>query len=603
MTYFVKSLVLLAVFAFNLETQAQGKFYLKAPQNTSTGQQIKVSYMLENVNGSNFQYPRTFEGFQVLSGPNQSSNFQWVNGKTTQSLEYYFILTPTEVGEFTIPAASIVVNGQTYQTNTQKISVKQGSQTTQQQNQAQKPNNQQQQTSNDWQKEAKENIFVRLYVDKNNPYVGEQVTVYAKVYQRIQSYNTQITKAPEFNGFWKHDYDMNSSQWQDEEFNGKYFKTLLIGKVALFPQREGEFTVSPFELRTILRIQENTAPQNPWDWFFRMQQFKEVEHVFSSSSLKINVKPLPLAGKPTNFSGAVGSYSFEWLLDSTSLEVGNAATLKTKLTGTGNIMMVETPFINFPKGLNVFDPQTQQNISKSAQPIGGNIKADYLIVPEIPGEYELKPVEFSFFDIKSQSYKTVTSPPINLMVKGEIPQKVVETEEDSLENFSEIKFIALENDLTKNEDALLTSVQYWSVVAGAPLFLFLFLLVRKKQEEKNSDLVGIRSAKAIKLAKKRMEKAETYLVKNDKVGFYDETVKALWKYLSDKLNIDPSKLNREFVFDALSKKQVSEETIQKFSTLIDKSEMALYSPIASAEMEQDLNNAKSIIIEIEHEIG
>lgn len=600
--------ILTLVFCVSILTaKAQERFYLKAPAQANTGQQIKVSYILENANGSNFQYPRTFDGFQVLSGPNQSSNFQWVNGKTTQSIEYYFILIPAQQGEFVIPAASIQVAGKTLQTETHKISVKQGAQQNNQQNQAQRSGQSQQQSqpSADWREEAKENIFVRLYADKTNPFEGEQLTLYAKLYQRVQSFNTQVVQGPEFNGFWKHDYDMSKSEWQQEEYNGKMYNTLLVAKYALFPQREGSFTISPFKLKTILRIQDNAAAsQNPWDWFFRMPQYRDVEYEFSSGSLNINVKPLPSAGKPASFNGAVGNFNFEWQFDSTSLEVGSAATLKTKLSGTGNIMLAAKPSINFPSGLEVYDPQVSESISKNVQPIGGTIKSDYLIIPEIPGEYEIAPVEFSYFDLKSQTYKTISPEPIRFVVKGDIPQKIVSSEEKQMleEEEKDIRFIHLSNDLQTEIKPIITSIGYWSAVGAAPLFFLLLLLLRKKVEEKSADIVGIKSAKAAKLAHKRLEKSAAFLQSGHKTAFYYEVVKAVWKYLADKLNIDQAKLSREFAAEKLMEKKVSKDTIDSLFGLIDKCEMALYSPAEATEMSADFEKAKTLIIALENEV-
>jgi hypothetical protein len=585
---------------------AQEKFYLKAATTAVVGQNYKVSYILENASGSNFTAPRYFEGFQVLSGPNQSSSFQWINGKTTQSIEYYYILRPVEEGEFELPAGKIQVKGKILETETIRVNVKQGHQPTQAQQPTQTQKTQPQSTGGgDWRQVAKDNLFVRLYVDKNNPFEGEQITLTAKIYQRIQSYNTQIIEFPDFKGFWKQDYDASGNQWQDEEYQGQYYKTLVIGKYALFPQREGAFTISPFKLRTILRVQDDAAQTgSPWDWFFR-PQYKEVEYEFSTSSVTVNVKPLPSAGRPANFSGAVGNFTLEASLDSSELKVGNATTLKTKISGTGNIMLMQKPRIDFPRELEVYDPQVQENISKTANPISGSYKADYLIVAAEPGNFIIPPVEFSFFDLKSQSYKTITSSSFELHVKGDKPVATTPVlGKETVEYLdTDIRFIALKNDLKKQTTPLLESAMFYSLMAGAPLFLFLLLFVRKKLEENRPDLMQKRNKMAGKVAQKRLKTARNFLEKQDRKGFYNELVKAMWGYVADKLSINTAHLTKQNVTDKLAYRNVSEEKSQRLIQLIEKCEMALYSPVSGEEMMSDFETAGQIITEIENELA
>jgi hypothetical protein len=602
----IKCLTLVMLMVLPVLTFAQEKFYLKAGTTAMVGQNFKVSYILENASGSNFTAPRQFEGFQVLSGPNQSSSFQWINGKTTQSIEYYYILRPVEEGEFELPVARIQVKGKILETESIRVSVKQGQQPAQAQQPAQTPKTQPQSTGgSDWRQIAKDNLFVRLYVDKTNPFEGEQITLSAKIYQRIQSYNTQIVEFPDFKGFWKQDFDVSGSQWQDEEYQGQYYKTLVIGKYALFPQREGTFTISPFKLRTILRVQDDAAQTgSPWDWFFR-PQYKDVEYEFSTSSVTVNVKPLPANGRPAGFSGAVGNFSLEASLDSAELKVGNATTLKTKISGTGNIMLMQKPSIDFPKGLDVYDPQVQENISKTANPVSGSLKADYLIVAAEPGNFVIPPIEFSFFDPKNQSYKTLTSASFELNVTGDKPMQTASSVGKETVEYSDtdIRFIALKNDLKKGSTPLLESAVFYSLVAGTPLFLFLLLFVRKKMEENRPDLQQKRNKLAGKVAQKRLKTAKELLDKQDKKAFYNELVKAMWGYVADKLSIDTAHLTKQNVAEKLAYRNVSQEKSEKLILLIEKCEMALYSPVSGEEMMIDYQTAGQIITEIENEVG
>lgn len=601
--------VLFLTFAFLLATQpvfSEAKFYVKANNTAYVGQNYKVSYILENAKGKNFSYPTTFQGFQVLSGPNQSSSFSWVNGQTTQTIEYYFILRPSQEGSFKIPSASIQIKNETLSTENLSVEVIQGAQQQQQtqRNTYQQTQPNQQAQTQDWRTEAKDNIFVRVYVDKSNPYVGEQVTMYAKIYQRVQTGNTQIAEMPDFSGFWKHDYDVSNQQWQDEQYNGQYYKTVLLGKYALFPQRPGKFTISPFKLRTILRIQDNSNANDPWAAFFG-RNYQDVEYEFSSNPLNFEVNALPEKGKPLSFNGAVGSFTFNLELDSTNLNVGSATTLKTKISGTGNIMMANLPRIDFPQGIEVYDPQTKDNISKSGAKINGSKSADYLIIGDNPGTFTIPPVEFSYFDLKSESYKTISSQEIKLNIEGDKVMKVEQYSASNKEDVqlldTDIRYIALKNDLGKRTNAFIKTNAYKIAMAGAPLLFILLLFARKKVKELEPDAVFKKQKKAHKIANKRLKLAATFLDKQDKIGFYNEAVKAMWDYLSDKFNINKAQLNKDIIAEKLQEQGVNEKTIKDLLDLINKGEMALYSPIAATEMQTDFEKAKTIILNIENE--
>lgn len=601
--------VLFLTFAFLLATQpvfSEAKFYVKANNTAYVGQNYKVSYILENAKGKNFSYPTTFQGFQVLSGPNQSSSFSWVNGQTTQTIEYYFILRPSQEGSFKIPSASIQIKNETLSTENLSVEVIQGAQQQQQtqRNTYQQTQPNQQAQTQDWRTEAKDNIFVRVYVDKSNPYVGEQVTMYAKIYQRVQTGNTQIAEMPDFSGFWKHDYDVSNQQWQDEQYNGQYYKTVLLGKYALFPQRPGKFTISPFKLRTILRIQDNSNANDPWA-AFSGRNYQDVEYEFSSNPLNFEVNALPEKGKPLSFNGAVGSFTFNLELDSTNLNVGSATTLKTKISGTGNIMMANLPRIDFPQGIEVYDPQTKDNISKSGAKINGSKSADYLIIGDNPGTFTIPPVEFSYFDLKSESYKTISSQEIKLNIEGDKVMKVEQYSASNKEDVqlldTDIRYIALKNDLGKRTNAFIKTNAYKIAMAGAPLLFILLLFARKKVKELEPDAVFKKQKKAHKIANKRLKLAATFLDKQDKIGFYNEAVKAMWDYLSDKFNINKAQLNKDIIAEKLQEQGVNEKTIKDLLDLINKGEMALYSPIAATEMQTDFEKAKTIILNIENE--
>ncbi|MEZ4915541.1 MAG: BatD family protein [Chitinophagales bacterium] len=602
--------ILFSFMAFANLALAQANFYAQASSKTSTDANYKVVFTLENANGSRFK-PPNFEGFKILSGPNQSSSYQWINGKTSQSISYYYYLRPIKEGNLTIAGASIEVDGQTLTTKPINVEVvKEQEPTTsnnnQQNNTRTQPSQQPQQpatnpSGEDWKEQAKDNLFVKVYSSKNNPYVGEQIFLYAKLYQRINTYGAQLSEVPEMNGFWKQDIKVNTDDWKPEEYNGKQYQTLVIAKWALFPLREGKFTIDPLKINSVIMVSE---PRTESFFGFQMQTmgYKQVEYNFSSNAFNINVQALPLANKPANFSGAVGNFSMMATLDSSKLDVGNPASLKININGKGNIMAFNDIEPEFPKAFEVYDPQITENISQSSNFINGSKNFTYLIVPNQPGDFKIPPVEFNYFDLESKSYKHLYSDTFNIHVEGEaVVQQNPTKNADALDE--DIHYIKLNNDLTKRKQSFYGSNLFY-VAAGAPVLLFglLFLLV-KYVDNKEIDLVATKRKKAQKEALKRLKQAKIFLDKHDKKAFYNEIFTALNCYVSDKFNITQAELNKESITQKFAERNVPELLAQQFMEVIQNAEMALYSPASDHKMQEDYLTTKNCIENIENELA
>ena len=590
----MKRFVYILLFLFPLISFGQAKFYSKGKSATSTGSQYQVSFVLENGKGKNFKAPK-FEGFNVLSGPNQSSSYQWVNGKTTSSISYYFILQAHTEGDVTIGAASITVDGKELKTKPFTVSIGKGVPVTKKEKE--------QVTQEDLDVDPSENIFVRLYADKTSPYVGEQVTVYAKLYQNVASYNTQVQELPTFNGFWKQEFELSPDrQWENVDINGNNYQSLLIGKYALFAQKDGTLTVEPFKISTVLRVQD--PDYNPFDFssFFK-QRYQEMPYDFQSSSIQLNVQPLPKEGKPENFTGGVGVFQLSSSLDKSDMKTGEALTFKSKLSGTGNIMMVELPEPEFPRHFEQFDPQTNEYISKNATYVNGHKSGDYIMIPDNPGSYIIPSIEFSYFDIQAKEYKTIATERLTVRVTGEKLKNSNASDEiaDIVDN--ELRYLQLDNDLRKNQASFMGSSTFYGLMAGMPLFTFFLLFARKKIAENAPDSIELKRKRAGKIAKAKLAKAAGLLKSADKEAYYKEVNASLWGYLGDKLKITSSDFRQSIIEDKLLQNGVQPKTITQLFELINKCEAALYSPMKLQEMEGDYKVAESIIIQIEEEFA
>ena len=602
---------------------SQTKFYAKGKKEAYVGQNYAITFVLENGNGKNFRFPKKYPGFELVGGPSQSSNYSWVNGKTTSSKSYTYYLQATKTGTFTIPSASVEVGNQSITTKPFKVVVKK---LTEKQKQKLKEEEERRQAQNDpfgffrrrqqpkkpqqeeidnknWKEQVSKNLYVKMYVDKSNPYVGEQVTLYLKLYQRMQTFQTQVTEMPEFKGFWVNDFELKTDKWQQEKVDGVWYHTMMINKYALFPQREGTFTLSPIKLATLVQLQTKSTGNSFWDQFYATYENKEYK--FQSNSIKIKVKPLPEEGKPENFSGAVGTFRYTANLDSLNVQTGSAITLKTKISGTGNIPMIEAPQITFPEDFEVYDPEEKEYISKKHTKISGTKKYDYLFIPTKPGKYKIDSIPFSYFDLNTKKYKTVYSKEFNINVTPSADyseDKIVENTENTLDK--DIKNISSINDIDSyKEDKFINTKTFWALWASPALIFLLLLIGKSKLENYTPDIVGINKRRANKIALSKLKQASVFLKKNDKKAFYNEIVRALWDYVSLKLNIQRENLSKENIQEKLLEHNIDTQTAKDYIDLINKSEMAVYSPIGETEMQKDFDKAREIIVNVENEIA
>lgn len=598
---------------------AQTKFYAKANEIAYVGQSYAISFVLENGKAKSFNFPKKYPGFEIVGGPRKATNYSWVNGRSTSSVSYTYYLQASKVGTHTIPSATVELGNESLKTkpikvNVKKLTEKQKKQIEeekqrqqdpfaffkQRQQQAQQQNTQKEKIDKgDWKKQVSKNLFVKMFADKSNPYVGEQVTLTLKLFQRTQTFQTQVTEMPEFEGFWVKDFELKPDKWKKEEIDGVWYNTLLINKYALFPQREGTFNLTPIKLTTLVQLRTNGG-NSFWEQFFGSYENKEYH--FQSNGIRINVKALPEEGKPEKFSGAVGSFRYTAKVDSTNIETGSSLTLKTKIAGTGNIMMIEAPEIVFPENFEVYDPQEKEYISKKHTKINGTKKYNYLFIPKKPGEFKIDSIPFTFFNLATKKYKTIYSENIKINVRPSANYVEEIVDENIVELDTDIKNISSTNDLDYQKHDFISSKFFWSLWTSPAFVFFLLLIAKNKIKNYSPDLIGINRKKANKIALSKLKQANNFLKQNDKKSFYNEIVRALRDYVSLKLNIQKENLSKENIQEKLLAQNISEQTAKDYIKLINKSEMAVYSPIGETEMQKDFDNAKEIIVNVEREL-
>ena len=611
---FVASAIL---FLFLLQahlTEAQGvQFQAKANEVVYVGERFNLIYTL-NAEGNNFRGP-DIKDFMVLSGPftSTSSSVQVINGKVSRTVEYTYtyMLSAGQEGVFEIPPAKVNVDGTIYESNPLKIQVIKGGSA----QQGQQGSSSQKSGSSEGEN-LKDDVFIRAVANKSNPMQGEQIIVTYKLYYRINISAPEFKKEPSFKGFWKTNLleDRQSYVQYTETYNGQKYNVAEIKKFAIFPQKAGKIEIESGNAVCQGQVKAQSKKSNDpfFDNFFNdpfFSRYKNVEIPLTSNPITIDVQPLPNANRPADFTGAVGNFNFESTIDKTELKANEAINLKFTISGTGNIELVDKVNISFPPDFEVYDPKINSNINANISGVSGTKTFEYLIIPRTPGTFKINPVKFSYFDLKNNTYKTISSPEYNIKVaKGDGSASNVSY---SAVNQADIKYIGsdIRHIKTKSQNFRLIGTYFFNstnffILTIVPVLLFIiFIIALKKELKKRNNIALMRNRKATKVAQKRMKKAQTFLNENSRNPFYEEVSQALWGYLSDKFSIPLSNLSMETVKDTLLAREVKEESINHFMDTLNHCEFARFAPGESgSDMKNIYDEAVGIISKIENEL-
>ena len=381
----------------------------------------------------------------------------------------------------------------------------------------------------------------------------------------------------------------------------------MLKKYLLFPQQTGKITIEPFKLDFIVQKRiESGGSRSIFDDFFG--SYQNVKMPVKSEPVNVSVRPLP-TNKPKDFKGGVGSFRIEASLDKNSVKTNEGVNLKVKISGKGNLKIFEAPQVNFPPELETYDPKVTNNIDVSESGASGFKEYEYLIVPRTQGEYRIPPVKFSYFDLPSKSYKTIKTVPVKLQVeRGEGDTTAGFTSSFSQKDInmigSDIRYIKTDGfDIKEKNEFLFGSFWFYFVyIFGIIGFVLLYLFQRKKMKE-NADVALAKNKKANKFAKKRLKEASKHLADADKDQFYEETLNALWGYLSDKLGISVAELSRDRAKERLMEKKVDKELTEQFLRLIDDCEFARYAPSSGeAKMDELYKEAIDVISRLQQKL-
>jgi len=568
---------------------AQIQFEAKVSKTTlGLNERLRVDFVM-NMDGDNFNQP-SFEGFRVIAGPSQQVSQSWVNGKSSFEKIYSYYLLPMQKGTITIKQATIEYNGQIYKTTPIKINVTNAVQ------EARDPN--------DTQISADDNIYLVADISKSNPYINEPITV---VYKLYFSYNIGISNwreldKPKYNDFWSQNIDIKQLVGEEGMFKGEKYRFVVLRKTVLYPQKSGKLVIEPLSLDIDVQL-----PTNRRDMFGRVVVTNANKRV-SAGAKTIAVKALPEAGKPADFSGAVGKFDFRVTPSKTNLKNGESLDLVVSVSGNGNMKLFNLPKPVVPNSLEMYDPVHDEKVNTNLAGMSGKISDKYTIIPQFKGNYPIKPMQFSYFDLGSGTYKTITSPEIMINVMDgpsaddQVASRTPGTSKNVISSNEQFKYIKLKTDLiSMKEDDFLGSKMFYGLLFLPFLMVPLIVLFKKKKEALDSDVFGNRIKMNNRLAKKYLSEAKKQI--NNKEPFYVALEKAMHNFLKAKLHIETSDMSKSNIQQLLASRSVNAQTIIDFINLTENCELARFAQSSSTAIQQDFDKAVEIISDLEKQIS
>jgi hypothetical protein len=567
---------------------AQVQFEARVSKATlGINERLRIDFMM-NVDGDNFVQP-SFEGFRIIAGPSQQVSQSWVNGRSSFEKIYSYFLLPNQKGTLVIKQAAIEYNGQIYKTSPIKINVTAATE--------------QPRDPNDPQISADGNLYLVADISKTNPYINEPITVVYKLYfNNIGITNSNEVNKPKYNDFWSQNIDIKRFVAEEGMFKGEQYRFIVLKKIVLYPQKSGKLVIEPLSLDIDVQL-----PSNRRDMFGRMVVTEGTKRV-SAGAKTINVKSLPEAGKPEDFSGAVGNFDFKVTPTKTDLKNGESLDLVVSVTGKGNLKLFSLPKPIAPNALEMYDAVHSEQINTPLSGMAGKISDSYTIVPQYKGNYPIKPLKFTYFDLGSKTYKTLSSQEIMINVlDGPSPTDATvasgaDANKSKIDKVEQFKFIKLKSNLlTMNKKDFFGSNLFYGLFFFPFLMLPLIVLFKKKKEAIDGDITGNRIRMNNRLAKKYLSEAKKQI--NNKELFYIALEKAMHNFLKAKLHIETSEMSKDNIQELLLSRNANPEAVNDFIALTENCEIARYAPSSSVTIQKDFDKAVVIISDLEKQIA
>jgi hypothetical protein len=585
------------IFSFSLQAQ---DISIKAeyPSAVNAGEQFSVMWTV-NTGGGEFAAP-SFNGFMKLMGPqtSYSSSTQIINGKVSQetSYSYVYYLQSVKEGKFVIPPAVFTYKNKTYVSDSMHIEVI-GSGSKPQSNPS---SGNEEAAASDVEPSGKD-LFVNLSLSRKDVYIGEYIAASVKLYTRVNLSGINEIKYPPFNNFLKSDIQTPPlTSLKQENVRGTIYGTGVVQQFLLYPQVTGEIEIDPVQISVL--VQQKAGHSDPFfgDFF---TTYQTIPRAVASQPIKVNVKPLP-GVQPADYSGVVGQLNMKAVMNKDTVNVNDPVNLTITVSGNGNLKVAASPSLKLSPDIEVYDPKITDDIKNTMSGTTGQKTFEYLLIPRHNGDYTIPPVTYSYFNPSSGRYEKVTTREFRFHAKKGSDQGNAGItvyggvgKEDVKYLGKDIRFIKSEpGNLSKASNIILSRKSFYSAYAFAALAFLIVLFLRREHIRRNSDVTQVRNRRAGKIAAKRLHNASMCLKNDEMDNFYDEILKALWGYLSDKLNIPVSDLTRTNAIAALTDNGIDDQLIDNLKKILDTCEYARYAPSSSATGASDIYDGASQFI-------
>ena len=550
-------------------------------------QRLKIEFSINKQGGDNFSPPK-FANFKVVGGPSQSVSQSWINGTVSFSQSYTYIIQPKIKGELVLGKASINIAGKTIESKPIKIIVVDA---------VAIPKD-----PNDPNYVAQQNIHLVAEISKSRPYVGEGIYVEYRLYvsENISVYDTSVTEAPQYNGFWNQNIKINDFPVKMGKYNGENYRYIVLQKALLVPTKTGKLNIDPMKMNIVIGVPTGRAD------FFGNAITRNITKEFASAKKTILPKSLPIEGKPMDFTGAVGDFKFNVTLSKEVLKANESSQIKVMVSGKGNLKLFELPEITTPVELEKYQPERKEKVRVNSSGISGSVSDLYTVVPQYKGKYKIPNISFSYFNPKEKKYHTILAEDffVNVLEGKELKPIVNSStvlKQNVVSTGKNFRYIQTKSNFKpKNINDLFKSNLFYVLLLLPLLTIPIVILIAKRNDEKNNDLIGNKLRKAERLAKKYLSEARKQLGKKE--AFYEALERALHNYLKAKLGIETADISEDKITEILKNKNINSTTINEFVEVLKQSDFARYTPISNSEMKEEFERAKQVIVELDKQL-
>ena len=582
-------------------------FEVNTPLIVTVGEPFRVEFILTNgdPDKKTFEAP-DFAGLDVLAGPTEStsSQFTYVNGKSSRTSTYTitYVLVAQNEGNITIGSARITSDKAQFSTKATPIeAVKESPRQNNEAAAAEQGTALQNQL-------AQDDILLRLNLSRTSVYKGEPILASLTLYTRVGIGGLEDAKLPSFNGFWSQELSVENYQPQRQTVNGKVYDSQIIKEYLLYPQQAGEITIEPTTLTATARIIVRNNNNNSFDLFFgSSDEVYNVKRKLSTGAIKLNIKDLP-ADAPASFTGAVGSFSMKTDMPASELKANSAATYTVEISGAGNLTFLQQPKLELPSSFELYNVRSTESIQTTINGTRGYRRYEYPFIARAEGEYEIPAVEFTYFSPEKESYITLKSEPLHLNIlpdptasASQPAQIITGSSKESVRQLgNDIRFIKLGSPALHSSAAPLMFSGKYFVLLGiiVAVFIALYFILRRRIRDSHNTVL-VKNRRANKVAVQRFRQAERYMNESNRHAFYEEMLRALWGYMSDKLNIPVSSLTKENIREELQRRGCPAEVAEHYTEIISRCDEAQYSPAESIQMSDIYKEGVAIISRIE----